>query len=472
MIFNVPLLLTSKYVGCILIIAISVLELLYLFGITKIQSLMTFCSIILVLVAYKNVNKGFKKMSMFFFVTGCLLGIATKQPLERWLMGTHSFANITAILVIMQLFSVPIRMGDYTSALTYAVFKIFKSDKILFICMYIIIHLLSSFLLFGTIPVAITLIKEPIKHRIYKYKYFLSVLLTRSYGTVILWAPGAVNVLLVMDVVGIGLIDIFPIGMILSILGITLSYFMQYKKLSHSYSVNLEVPPEWISTKYRSAAYHKILIIIFVVVGLTLSIFIMKYIGILNVNLQIMLAGLVVSLVWIFISYFQVGLTPLVGAVKDYILYDLNKSVDLAFLYVALGFFSKMLEDSGMFNYFVPYVLYLSETFNILLIPIIAIIMLGLSIIGLHPFILIIVLGNILTHASSIILPVSIGMSLLLGASISYIVSPFAGIVLTTSRFLNVPISDVGLRWNGLFGLLFLILGSIIIMLCQIYIQQ
>ena len=458
--------LNGKYIGVLLIIVITLLELISLIGVINTNYLMSFCSIVLVILMYKHIGNSFRKMAGFFLIIGSVLGIWGHQPISTWLSGINSLANITAILVIMQLFSIPIKMGNYSDALSYAVFKIFRSERTLFICVYFIIHLLSSFLLFGTIPVALALIEAPIKRRVMQYKRFLSTILTRSYGTVVLWAPGAVNVLLVMEATETKWIDLFPIGAILALTGGVLSYCLQFKELApvrHLDKVTLDEASLWCNTE-KASAYHKIMNIIIVVLALTGAIVGIEYIGIANANLQIMCAGLAVSSIWIGASLYRGEKTSLRNAINEYIVLGLGKTVDLAFLYVALGFFSTMLEASNILDYFSPYVIQMSISCGILIVPIIIGLTLMLSIAGLHPFVLIIILGNILMNAQQAISPVAIAMSLLFGASMSYIISPFAGIVLTTSKFLGIPIRDVGIYWNGRFCILYFLIGSIIIL--------
>ena len=91
-----------------------------------------------------------------------------------------------------------------------------------------------------------------------------------------------------------------------------------------------------------------------------------------------------------------------------------------------------------------------------------------LAMIGMHPFIVIIILGQILMALNLPLSPLIIAIILLFGSMLSYMLSPFAGMVLTTAKFLDVSIYEVGLKWNGLFGLILFLLGNAIIIGCHL----
>lgn len=70
-----------------------------------------------------------------------------------------------------------------------------------------------------------------------------------------------------------------------------------------------------------------------------------------------------------------------------------------------------------------------------------------------------VILGKVLTTLSLPIPAVSIALILLLSSSISFIASPFAGMVLMTAKFLNVKPMEVAVTWNAGYCVLFLAEG-------------
>jgi hypothetical protein len=94
--------------------------------------------------------------------------------------------------------------------------------------------------------------------------------------------------------------------------------------------------------------------------------------------------------------------------------------------------------------------------FAVILVPLTVIV---LALIGLHPLISIAIFGQILM-ALHLPLPVlAIALCLNIGGSIAYMVSPFAGIILTISKFIDAKATDIAIRWNWLFCLIYFVYG-------------
>ena len=92
----------------------------------------------------------------------------------------------------------------------------------------------------------------------------------------------------------------------------------------------------------------------------------------------------------------------------------------------------------------------------IIAVPLVFII---LAVCGIHPLILIVVIGKILMALTLPLPTLSIALLLMLSCAVSYIVSPFAGMVMTASKFLPVSPFEVAIKWNVLFCVIFLIEG-------------
>lgn len=452
-----------KRMCTLIIILITILEMLSLFKIVKSGWPIAVCGIALVDLAFGIISPNLKKMVTTFIAAGFFLNIYTNQPLASWIAGINYMLNITAILVVMQLFTIPIKLGHYTEALHYMILKKFKSVKGIYAFSILIIHLFSSFLLFGTIPVMISLIGGPLEKIIKNYKKFMSTALTRGYAVVVMWAPGAVNILLVMDATGSKWTDIFLVGFIIALLGLVLSYFMETRG-QHELLPSIDLETDLGQAK---TATKKIFNIVLVVTFLILLIYFIDWLQIINNNTgRVLLAGLILAVAWI---GFYLKSEQLHQALHEYLNVNLIKTVDLSVLYVSLGVFSKALETSGLLALSYSYVEVIAHNTGIFLIPIISIIVLALSMVGLHPFIILVALGHILTDLHLGFSPAILSLALMFGATISYMTSPFAGIVLTTSKFLDLPINTVSTKWNGTYCFIYFFIGNAIIMAWSLY---
>ena len=59
--------------------------------------------------------------------------------------------NIIAIIVVMQLFALPIEVGEYSDAVEYWLKRLFQKESSLYLFAMVVTNLFSSFLLFGIV---------------------------------------------------------------------------------------------------------------------------------------------------------------------------------------------------------------------------------------------------------------------------------------------------------------------------------
>ena len=450
-----------------LLICIAAMQIFSLLKVFDFKPFTALCGILILFLAYNLITDSFKKMALIFFSLGALINIYTNQPLQSWIDGINYMLNISSILVIMQLFTIPIKLDDYEEALTYLILRTFKNERMVYMFTLVVTHLFSSFLLFGTIPVMISLLGEPLKKIIKDYRRFTSTALTRSYSMVVMWAPGAVNILLVITATGAKWVDMFFLGIILSVWGILLSYLTQLKYLSDKPLKSVQAAI-YDKKQNSSAAYKKLYFILGIVIVLVLLIMFFDQLAFGDNTSRVMLASLVVSGAWLatFIKHPKFS-----GALSEYLNVSLAKTIDLAVLYISLGVFSKALELSGILRMFYPFVGVLAEVTGLFMLPVISILVFLLSLIGLHPFIILVILGKIVMSLNLPFSAAVIATALIFGSSISYMTSPFAGIVLTSAKYLDATPVEVGFKWNGLFGLLYFITGTAVIMLWALFIN-
>ena len=121
--------------------------------------------------------------------------------------------------------------------------------------------------------------------------------------------------------------------------------------------------------------------------------------------------------------------------------------------------------DSGILNQLQPILQNGVSQLGLLSVGIIPILFIILSLFGIHPLILIVLFAKILLTLSLPLPLVSIGLILILSASISFIITPFAGMAIMTANFLNAKPIDVSIKWNIIYSTLFLAEGIIFVIL-------
>lgn len=94
--------------------------------------------------------------------------------------------------------------------------------------------------------------------------------------------------------------------------------------------------------------------------------------------------------------------------------------------------------------------------FAIITIPLLVIIA---AVLAIHPFITIVMFGKILTVLNLPFSSTTVALCLALGGSIAYMVSPFAGVIMTIGKFVGAKASEVSLTWNWRYSLSYFAIG-------------
>lgn len=423
---------------------------------------------IILLTSLPLMEKAFQKSSLVFLLVGVILMLVDKQPFTAWIAGMNSMLIVSSIVVIMQLFSIPINAGNYHAALENLLFKRVNKESTLFVITSVVTHLFSSFLLMGTIPVMFSLMGDLLKKKVSDYERFIITTLTRSFSLVVLWAPGAVNILLALKATGAKWVDLFLPGVILSVLGLGTSYIIELKlkRLGGSIGQGNNEAEQSTDQRLDKGALVKGISILGVVAALVLLTALFEKMNISDSSThRIMMAGIIVVSLWILVYAKNERLGC---AFKDYWQNGVYKVIDLSGLFAAMGIFSEALGRSTVMEWIQGTLPAYAAVVDILFPLLIPAIILILSMIGVHPYISIVMMGKILASIPMTMAPALLALTLLIGGTVSYIISPFAGTVLIISRYLQrKPLSII--RENWIFSLIFLLEGALLIYLMHIF---
>lgn len=406
--------------------------------------------LLILLSSVSLMGKSFKAMTIGFLCCGGGLLAYEGQPFSVWVAGTESMTNVIAILAIMQLFVIPIGAGHYDGIIGYWLRKSFRGEPGLFLFTTLITHVFSSFLLFGTVPVMVSLFEQSLKRCVTCYERFISTAVARGYALVVLWAPGAVNLYLVIQATGVGWSELFLPGLVLAIAGILTSYFMEKRTVLSPALQGSAIPGERLDDR---DVHAKTVHVALVVTSLILFTFFFEKTGFSTPSNRIQLAGFIVVSAWLAGTCRQSNFP---AAIREYWRTDMLKALDLAPLFLSMGLFSTALEKAGLFAYIQPYLQQAANAAGPLSLALVPVVVIGCALIGIHPFISIVMFGHMLGSINLPAAPVSVALCLSVGGGLAYIVSPFAGIVLTLAKFVNCRVTDIGFRWNGRFCLIFL----------------
>lgn len=415
-----------------------------------------FLTAILFLSGFSLQGKGFKRITLFFLLTGSGILAYYRMAPDVWMHSFISMTNVIAIIVVMQLFTLPIELGGYAGSIEYWLRKSFKKESSLYLFAMMVTHAFSSFLLFGTVPVMVSLFSKALKKNIANYKRFLATAIVRGYALVLFWAPGAIIMLLVLQVTQVSWFDLFVPGFLLSVLGLATAYGVEHvtrlNKIIPAAAERHDDPGE--KALARQQAVH----IFSVVAGLLLLVALFDTLAIGPGTGKILLAGLMTAGIWLF--YYRRH-AKLGSTLRRYWDSGVMKAADLSVFFIAMGVFAGAVDKSGILTHIQPILqqgVNQLGAFSVIAVPLLFIL---LAVAGIHPLILAVIFGKILTGLALPLPMVSIALLLVLASAVSFVVSPFAGMVLMTAKFLDAKPMDVALKWNAGFCVLFLAEGII-----------
>lgn len=437
------------------IVAVSLIHLLKNLVAVDLQVPLFVFALLLLVSGLPLQGAGFRKITLLFLAAGGAIAAAYGLPFTDWMQSLVSMTNVIAIIVVMQFFTMPIELGNYSQSVEYWFKKSFKKESSLFFFTMLVTHIFASFLLFGTVPVMVSLFDKALKNSISNYQRFLAAAIVRAYAMVLFWSPAAVIMLLVMQITNVSWFDLFVPGFILSVIGIVTAYLLEHFTRLNKPIAGLTQAAEASAETAQLARTQGIHIAV-VVLGLLVCVGAFEKLAIGTGTGRILLAGLLVAGGWLLYYRSHVNFR---SAFRKQWENGVIKASDLSVFFIAMGLFAGAVDKSGILTAIQPAlqqsVNYLG-VFSIVAVPVVFVL---LAVLGIHPFILTVIFGKLLLALSLPVSTVAIAILLLLSSAISFIASPFAGMVLMTAKFLEVKPFEVAVKWNSVYSVLVLAEG-------------
>ena len=244
-------------------------------------------------------------------------------------------------------------------------------------------------------------------------------------------------------------------GFLLSLLGLATSYLLEHFAWLNRPIVAADRGAE-VSEQQARLARKQSWHILLVVIGLILSVLGLDIFSVGTGTGRILLAGLAVAGVWLL--YYR-NHSAFLSTFRRFWDSGVIKAADMAVLFIAMGLFAGAVDHSGLLTSFQPTLQAVANQSGRFSLVAVLFGYIALAVAGIHPFILVVILGKILMSLSLQLAPISIALLLLVASGVSFIVSPFAGMILMTAKFLNVKPVEVAWKWNVVYCLLFLTEG-------------
>lgn len=470
-------------------------------------------------------GKTFRTPAVVFTVIGAAVLTVGHAPLSQWIYGINSMMKTVVILIAVQTLSLAINVGNYETAVSDVLNTDIRSTSLLFIILLFLSHLLAGVMSLGSVVVIIAAVYPAVRGRLQNEKSFIAEAITIGYCTLFLWAPGTVTVLMSMQVFDLSWSEYFLPAILLAGLGLLLGCiagYIKYRKLKfgqtavqctadssacvhgnvdndaadsdtvicadsndhtiRTYTKNVDAKKTQNMDKAcdlnadiaaedrsilcdhreKSTARYRICELALVLIVTVAGISLLEKTGFSNAAGRMTVVSLIVSAAWLLLLRRRIDIS---GIPRLWWNSKLPGNNDLYTFFIAMGLFSGAISylgaDSMLTGIGAAYGDMIGKTI-ILLLPLAVI---ALSVIGIHPFVSVIMLGQAVNAMSLGVSGLQLGLSMSLGCCLSYMISPFAGLILTMSDALKIKPAEICFKINLKFALLYYAAAVIFIMI-------
>ena len=402
------------------------------------------------------IGKTFKAPAWIFFILGAVILLAAKAPLSQWEYGFNSMLKTVVILISVQAVSLAIGRGGYEKAVSDCLGSGTGSVWFLYCLLMIISHILASVMSLGSVLVILTAVLPAVRGKMDKGNDFIISAVTCGYCTLFLWAPGTVTVLMSMQVFEIGWQEYFAPAFSLAVFGILLGAFVSWFPC-HGKKLSSDVSGKKIDIKAIRKIGELALVMAIIVIGIG----ILEKIGFSTSIGRLLIVTILSAVMWII---FQKGNSPLKEAPVEWWNKKLPSNGDLAAFFLSMGVFSAAISYTGIENIMIrignSYPM-LFQTGAVWSLPLTIVF---LSLIGIHPFVSVLMIGPIMAGMELPFSNLQMGLSMSLGCCISYMVSPFAGLIMTLSNGLKEKPIHICFKVNLLFAVIYYVSAEMLIL--------
>lgn len=244
-------------------------------------------SILVMVWGFHHLGTAFKWATGIFFTLGLLIVIGSHFSLEKTAQAINSMDNLIVLLIVMQLFTMPIEVSHYQQSIVTLVNGKLPTNHGLFVFTMLITFLLSM----GTIPIIYSVLGPTMRQRVRNgYQQYSSVTISRLFTLGTLWAPGAATIFLISTITHVPLQKLFIPSFVLGILGLLLSYLMEY---CTNYMQG-QIKQETAKSAHTDHAFAQVTQIVMAVVILLMIAFSLIHFKVGEAMIDVALAGLIV----------------------------------------------------------------------------------------------------------------------------------------------------------------------------------
>ncbi|MBS4214909.1 hypothetical protein [Neobacillus rhizophilus] len=449
------------HVKSLLILAMCLLYILHNFTHSNIfDYFLTAFTIVVFLSNLKQAEPLPRYFSICMFMLGFFINIYKGAVIEGTVKGILSYLPLLSLIILVPLLTIPIKLGGYYHSIQFFVEKLAHQLRKLFVSISILLFCLGPVLNIGTIRILHELIGSfKLAPEILAKSYLVGF----WFSSVILWSPYYASVALVLYQLKVPILHYIPLGFTLAIIQLVtgnLLFWIWLKRRKDSdviarfvtssdeQNINVQQGKKHQKNMLNLAGLFSLII------GMT---FLLEFLTKWSMLFLVSLVSITFPVLWAVTKGKWSDFTGQFIIFKNTSVVNMKNEI---VLFISAGLFSKALTGTAAADSIKLFLAHTASISFLLFILFVAGTILVLTFIGVHQLV---VVSALVTQMDANMLgtrPEVLALLLMLSWSLSSVLSPINPINLLVSRLLGKSSLSVGLRWNGVFLLTMLIIGS------------
>lgn len=391
-------------------------------------------------------------ITYFLLITAITIFIGVRAPIEEWLDGVRVNLTLASIFTLVPLLGIPVRLGGYLESLKLLFARVNPKSSFVFLVTQTLAHALGVVFNIGSISIVHYLSKAaPIQS-----PRLLVSAINRGFLSVIFWSPyfGAVAVVLSMLSTKWGTILPFSLGFVL------ISFFVSFavdwsliQKSDATFALEMSATKEVehapnlnnrLVKKKVIELFSLLLLMIMIVLGI-------EFVSGLEVAIIICLVALLFPLIW---SFLQKNQEMYFVELKGHVFNTLPRMRKEVVLFLVSGFFSAAFMKTNMSGTLINYITDLFGGFTIGIAYCIVLVIVILSVAGLHPIVPVIVFASSFDPSLLGFSPEYFSVLLLASWGVSSTISPATASSNLLANLWNIEVTTIAFRWNMRYGII------------------
>lgn len=377
-----------------------------------------------------------------------IIGGTIDDVIEGLLMNTA----VLMIFIFVPLLSIPITSPRYMRDITGLMKSSFSNTKNTYNALKIGTFSIGSVLNVGTLPILYYLTDMD---QFKDHKLMRMAALNRGFALAFAWSPYFISIAVVLSYFDVQWITIAAYGLTLAVISITAEWFLFRKR---KYPEMPDSPPVY----YSKRRIVELGVIMLMMTGVIIALDIFSNFAIVNI---IPIVALILFFVW---SSAIGGVEKVVKGLKSYTQERIPKMGNELLVFISAGVFGTSLLVIGFDMLLINTLEAAGVNHVLLLIPIFAVLIIGLSFFSVHPIITITIASlAVLSMDMDVSDHYYIAIGLLLSWTVTVNMSPFTGVNLLMSSLANRSIFTLP-KHNILYSLLLWLSGYVVIVILYV----